>query len=162
MKSRRETIIGYKKAKEALENGYEIVSYHAFRGGYTTHLFDPGSREICEKIRSDAWQKLRSECHMARRENLTSRRSMDYFWKLGAAPKKPEPDLIPMPGLPEPEPTLMLYTFGCNTYGGQLVTIQIPAMTKSYAETIARKMRDAASEIIDADEGLWLNDEQPY
>lgn len=164
-KSRRETIIGYKKAKEALENGYEIICYHSFRGDITSHLFDPGAEEICERVRSDAWSKLRTECHLSRGENFTSRRSKDYFWKLGSAPKKPE--LIPMPGAEKladlkHEPTLMLYTFGCNTYGGKLVTFKIPAMNQEFAAQMARQMMNAAREIIDIDEGLWLNDEEVY
>lgn len=57
---------------------------------------------------------------------------------------------------------LMLYTFGCNTYGGQLVTIKIPATDYAFAEKIARQMQDAARELIDIDEGLWLNDEEVY
>ena len=164
-KTRRETIIGYKKAKEAMENGYEVICYHGFRAGITSHLFDPGSEEICERVRSDAWSKLRTECHLSRGVNFTSRRSKDYFWKLGPAPK--EPKLVPMPGAEKlaelkHEPALMLYTFGCNTYGGKLVTLKIPATTQEFAATIARQMMDAAREIIDIDEGLWLNDEEAY
>lgn len=157
MKTRRETIIGYKKAKEALENGYEVICYHSFKAGITSHLFDPGSEEICERIRSDAWSKLRTECHLARSENRRSTRSKDYFWKLGPAPTEAKPTEHK-----DPEPQLMLYTFGCNTYGDKLVTIQIPAMTRDYAATIARQMMNAAREIIDIDEGLWLNDEEAY
>lgn len=57
---------------------------------------------------------------------------------------------------------LMRYTFGCKTYAGKLVTIQIPAMTREYATTIARHMMEAAREMIDIDEGIWLNDEEEY
>lgn len=67
---------------------------------------------------------------------------------------------------PDPErkedPKLMLYTFGCNTYSGKLVSLQIPAATYREAERIARKMAEAAREIVDIDEGLWLNDEEVY
>ena len=182
-KSRRETIIGYKKAKEALENGYEVICYHGFRSGLTSHLFDPGSEEICERIRSDAWSKLRTECHLSRGVNFTSRRSKDYFWKLGPAPK--EPELVPMPGAErlaelkrEPKlvalPTLTtpaqdlrtgkltLYTYGCNTYDGKLVEFKIPAKDERFAGKMAHQMMMAARELIDIDEGLWLNDEEDY
>lgn len=60
------------------------------------------------------------------------------------------------------DPKLMLYTFGCNTYAGKLVTIQIPAMNREFAAQMARQMMNAAREIIDIDEGLWLNDEEEY
>lgn len=168
MKSRKETIIGYKRAKEALENQYQVIAFTYYRGDRVAHLFDPGSKEICERIRSDSWEKLRKECHLDRQENFRSNRSMDYFWKLG--PKPAEPDLVPMPGIEkladlkeENTPSkLMLYTFGCNTYGGQLVTIKIPATDYAFAAKIARKMRDAAQELIDIDDGLWLNDEEDY
>ena len=164
-KSRRETIIGYKNAKEALENGYEVICYHGFRSGITSHLFDPGSEEICERIRSDAWSKLRTECHLSRGVNFTSRRSKDYFWKLGPAPK--EPELVPMPGAErlaelKREPKLTLYTYGCNTYDGKLVEFKIPAKDERFAGKMAHQMMMAARELIDIDEGLWLNDEHPY
>lgn len=160
MKSRRETIIGYKKAKEALENGYEIICYHGFRAGITSHLFDPGTEEICERIRSDAWSKLRPECHLDRGVNYTSKRSKDYFWKLGPAPKEPEPEpeLLPNPE----QPKLKLFTYGCNTYGGKLVTIQIPATEERFAGRMAHQMMMATRELIDIDEGLWLNNEEDY
>ena len=170
MKTRRETIVGYRKAKEAMENGYEVVSLHGFRGGYP-HLFDPESKEVCERIRSDAWGKLRTECYIAHSENLTSKRSKDYFWKLGSAPDATK--IVPMPGsekladlkqeyTPNDTPKLMLYTFGCNTYAGKLVTIRIPAFSYMYAETVARKMMESVRDHIDIDEGLWLNDEEEY
>ena len=172
MKSRRETIIGYRKAKEALENGYEIICYHAFRGNIATHLFDPGSQEICERVRADAWSKLRLECHMARGENYHSKRSKDYFWKLGPAPKEPKftPTLVPLPGAESLADlkqntggsVLNLYTYGCSTYGGQLVTIKIPATDEKFAGRMAHQMMISARELIDIDEGLWLNDEHPY
>lgn len=105
---------------------------------------------------------------MDRKEKFHSNTSMDYFWKLGTKPA--EPELVPMPGIEkladlqkENTPSkLMLYTFGCNTYGGQLVTIKVPATDYAFAERIARQMRDAAQELIDIDAGLWLNDEEEY
>lgn len=168
MKSRRETIIGYKSAKEYMENQYQVIVFTRYRGDSVAHLFDPGSKEICEHIRADAWEKLRKECYLDRQEHLRSKRSLDYFWKLGTKPA--EPELVSMPGIEkladfqeENTPSgLVLYTFGCNTYGGQLVTIKIPATDYAFALKIARQMRDAAQELIDIDEGLWLNDEETY
>lgn len=164
MKTRIDTVIGYKQAKESVENQYEVVVFNGFRGGIRVHLQDPASKELCERIRSDAWAKLRKECHLDRTERR-SKRSTQYVWKFGPEPQ--EPDLVPMPGIEKlaemkAESKLMLYTFGCNTYGGQLVTIKIPAKDYAFAELIARKMRDAAQELIDIDEGLWLNDEEVY
>ena len=71
---------------------------------------------------------------------------------LGPAPKKPE----------QPNPKLKLFTYGCNTYDGKLVTIQIPATDERFAGRMARQMMNAAREMIDIDEGLWLNDEEEY
>lgn len=167
-KTRRETIVGYKAAKEAMENGYQVICYHTFRGGSEVHLYDPGANEICEKLRIDTWAKLRKECHLDRSENRRSNRSRDHFWKLGLPEIKV--GLAPMPGADRlaelkqetEDPKLMLYTFGCNTYSGKLVAIQIPATTQSYAAQIARKMAEAARELIDIDEGVWLNNEEVY
>lgn len=163
MKSRVETIIGYKQAKESMENQYEVVVFNGFRGGVRVHLQDPATKQTCERIRMDAWEKLRKECHIDRKEQR-SKRTMQYVWKFGPAPA--EPELVPMPGIEKlaelKKPQLVLYTFGCNTYGGQLVTIKIPATDYAFAEKIARQMRDAAQELIDIDEGLWLNDEEVY
>ena len=60
------------------------------------------------------------------------------------------------------EPKLMLYTFGCSTYAGKQVEFKIPAMNRGFAEMMARQMMNAAREMIDIDEGLWLNDEEDY
>ena len=57
---------------------------------------------------------------------------------------------------------MYLYTFGCNTYDGKLVEIKVPADSYNQAFKIAVKMRDAGTEIIDKDNGLWLNDEEDY
>ena len=71
---------------------------------------------------------------------------------LGPEPKKPE----------QPNPKLKLFTYGCNTYGGKLVTIQIPATDERFAGRMAHQMMMATRELIDVDEGLWLNDEEDY
>ena len=163
-KPRIETVIGYRQAKESMQNQYEVVVFNGFRGGIRVHLQDPASKETCERIRSDAWEKLKKECHLDRTERRT-KKTTQYVWKYGPAPK--EPELVPMPGIEklaelQQKPSLVLYTFGCNTYGGQLVTIKIPATNYAFAEKIARQMRDAAQELVDIDEGIWLNDEEVY
>ena len=167
MKTRREIIIGYQKAKEAMENQYEVVVFNNHRGT-RVHLQDPATGETCERIRADAWVKLRKECHLDRTERR-NKHTQQNVWKFGA----PEITLMPMPGseklaelkqeyTPDDTPKLMLYTFGCNTYAGKLVTICIPAFSYMYAEAIARRMMESVRDQIDIDEGLWLNDEEEY
>lgn len=162
-----EKIIGYAKAKTLMQEGCTVREVPQFRGAGIPYIrkpdgtrFENGTLDL--RIRSDSWDKLRRECHMTGRELGAGKRSGTRIWAYGDEVIEPKRETTPEPEKAPEEPALMLYTFGCNTYAGKLVTIQIPAMNREFAGQMARQMMNAAREVIDIDEGLWLNDEEPY
>lgn len=156
-----ERIIGYATAKALMQKGCIVRSVPQFRGADIHYLqnpdqspFEDGSRYL--RVRSDSWDKLRRECHLESKDPGNGKRAT-YIWAYG------DKVIEPKTAAPKPEePTLTLYTFGCNTYAGKLVTIQIPAESRGFARRAAEKMIATCREFIDIDDGLWLNDEHPY
>ena len=77
-------IIGYQTAKDLMQNGsgYIVREVPLFKGPFVAYLGLLGGADEF-RIRSDAWARLRRECHLLPEAPASSSRRRVYVWAYG-------------------------------------------------------------------------------
>ena len=75
--------LGYRQAQALMKEGCRVLVIPQFRGANLVYVQDQAGK-LGDRIRSDAWDRLRPECHLVEKQHHGKRgQHVNYLWAYG-------------------------------------------------------------------------------